>query len=119
MKVGYPHIITECCGIAIRVDYRYCPKCGCEARVLPADSPVSPEADIIAEQEVRWEREHGYYTEAAKAYEALARIVRAYDRYRGRGVIPAPDEYQTMVQAINDARLIMGPQFQLTDAPPE
>jgi hypothetical protein len=82
-------------------------------------SPVSPEADIIAEQEVRWEREHGYYTEAAKAYEALARIVRAYDRYRGRGVIPAPDEYQTMVQAINDARLIMGPQFQLTDAPPE
>jgi hypothetical protein len=59
-----------------------------------------------------------YYTEAAKAYEALALIVRAYDRYRGRGVTPAPGEYQNLVEAIDAARSIMGPQFQWEEPQP-
>ncbi len=42
--------------------------------------------------------------------EALARareIVSAYDGYRGRGVMPAPDEYARMVQAIEAARALL------------
>lgn len=57
--------------------------------------------------------EQGYYDEAAKAYAALAKIIRAYDAYRARGVIPAPAQYQAVVDAIHEARKIMGPQFQI------
>ena len=36
--------------------------------------------------------------------EALRRIIAAYDVYRGRGVSPAPNEYQSLVSAIEGAR---------------
>jgi hypothetical protein len=35
---------------------------------------------------------------------SLRRIIAAYDAYRGRGVAPAPGEYQGLVDAINAAR---------------
>jgi hypothetical protein len=35
---------------------------------------------------------------------ALVSIVDSYDRYRGRGGCPAPNEYQNMVDTINAAR---------------
>lgn len=35
---------------------------------------------------------------------ALIEIVEAYDAYRARGVMPAPDAYQRMVAAIDAAR---------------
>jgi len=35
---------------------------------------------------------------------ALWEVVNAYDTYRARGVIPAPEAYQRIVQAVNDAR---------------
>ena len=56
-----------------------------------------------------------YYDEAANAYAALAKIIRTYDAYRRRGVIPAPVEYEAVVAAINDARKIMAPQYQFCD----
>jgi hypothetical protein len=34
----------------------------------------------------------------------LEAIISAYDGYRGKGVMPAAEEYQRMVQAINAAR---------------
>jgi hypothetical protein len=43
---------------------------------------------------------------AEKAEAELARIVAAYDAYRGRGVLPAPDEYAVLVKAINAARKV-------------
>lgn len=46
-------------------------------------------------------------TEAAKAYDKLAAIIRAYDAYRDRGVLPAPDHYRQMVAAIEGARTLM------------
>ena len=35
---------------------------------------------------------------------ALKRVVNSYDEYRRRGVMPAPAEYQFLVQEITDAR---------------
>lgn len=49
----------------------------------------------------------GYYHEAAKAYEKLAAIIRAYD-YMERNTVGGTQ----LIMAINDARKIMGPQFQ-------
>jgi GNAT superfamily N-acetyltransferase len=43
---------------------------------------------------------------AAALAKELRTIVAAYDAYRGRGVAPAPNEYQTLVRAINAARAI-------------
>jgi hypothetical protein len=43
---------------------------------------------------------------AEKAEAELARIIAAYDAYRSRGVLPAPDEYAVLVKAINAARKV-------------
>lgn len=45
---------------------------------------------------------------ASRLFDALTRIVDAYDAYRARGVMPAPWEYAELVQYINDARMHLG-----------
>jgi hypothetical protein len=56
-------------------------------------------------------QEPSYYSEAAKAYEALTGIVRAYDAYRAA---PGP-LYLNLIEKINGSRSILGPQFQVGD----
>jgi hypothetical protein len=48
---------------------------------------------------------------------ALKRIVDAYDVYRGRGVSPAPNEYQGLVDAINAARPALKTSARLVECP--
>jgi hypothetical protein len=35
-------MVTECCGVRIARDWRFCPKCGHEARCRPAVAPRCP-----------------------------------------------------------------------------
>lgn len=43
---------------------------------------------------------------------ALAEVVSAYDRYRGRGVLPAPTEYREVVDAIERGRVALAAETQ-------
>jgi Zn ribbon nucleic-acid-binding protein len=50
---------TECCGVAIAVDHRFCPKCGYEARVGPCT--LEEFARQQADTDALWAvHEHGY-----------------------------------------------------------
>ena len=53
--------------------------------------------------------------EAAES--ATARVVATYDAYRRRGVSPAPVEYSQVVEAIEDARDVLGPNVEFSGVP--
>jgi hypothetical protein len=85
---------------------------------LSAPVVSKPAAKLVLERfaarlQNEWrEREQSYYSEAAKAYEALTEIVRAYDAFRTSGAAPAPELYANIIDKINSSRSILGPQFQ-------
>lgn len=87
---------------------------GPNGTVVPVELKIRPELRAVSDAGSHSDElvtQSGASSEIDKrAAHYLAQIVSAYDAYRARGVMPAPNQYQALVQAIKDGKDFLFPQ---------